>query len=326
MSSDCRFYEKKFPDVDELVMVQVRRVAEMGAYVALLEYENKEGMILLSELSKRRIRSVAKLVRVGRFEVCSILRVDQEKGYIDLSKRKVSALEITKCEENFAHAKQVHSIMRQMATTYPEWSVETWNEKVAWPLDRLHKSCYFAFKKWINEEEDVSAALDISDEMKKSLDAAVRKRMLSSAMKMCAKVEVSCLEYEGIDAVKDALKSGYKASTKECVLQIKLIAPPQYAIVTTGMDKELASKKIEEAIGYIKETIESRGGTFSIKAKPEIVGDLEEQETKTGDHSESESGSESGSDSEDEQDETMGNVVIDEAFLKKTEGADDDSD
>jgi translation initiation factor 2 subunit 1 len=86
--------------VDQLVMVQVKQIAEMGAYVKLvgrlvifehrtslilcssnqLEYDNIEGMILLSELSRRRIRSVQKLIRVGRNEVVVVMRVDPEKG------------------------------------------------------------------------------------------------------------------------------------------------------------------------------------------------------------------------------------------------------
>ena len=37
-------------------------------------------MILLSELSRRRIRSIQKLIRVGRNEVVVVLRVDREKG------------------------------------------------------------------------------------------------------------------------------------------------------------------------------------------------------------------------------------------------------
>lgn len=85
---DCRFYEGRFPEVDDLVMVKVNRIADLGAYVSLLEYNNMEGMILLSELSKRRFRSVNKLIRVGRHEVVMVLRVDPKKGYIDLSKRR----------------------------------------------------------------------------------------------------------------------------------------------------------------------------------------------------------------------------------------------
>lgn len=52
----------------------------MGAYCKLLEYDNIDGMILLSELSRRRIRSIQKLIRVGRNEVVVVLRVDKEKG------------------------------------------------------------------------------------------------------------------------------------------------------------------------------------------------------------------------------------------------------
>ena len=65
------------------------------------------GMILLSELSRRRIRSINKLIRVGRSECVVVIRVDKEKGYIDLSKRRVSPEDIVKCEEKFAKAKAV---------------------------------------------------------------------------------------------------------------------------------------------------------------------------------------------------------------------------
>ena len=61
---DARMYESKYPEVDDVVMVQVKSIAEMGAYVGLLEYNGIEGMILLSELSRRRIRSITKLIKV----------------------------------------------------------------------------------------------------------------------------------------------------------------------------------------------------------------------------------------------------------------------
>ncbi|KAJ8594969.1 hypothetical protein M405DRAFT_783918 [Rhizopogon salebrosus TDB-379] len=119
-----RYYEQRFPEVDELVMVQVRQIAEMGAYVKLLEYDNIEGMILLSELSRRRIRSIQKLIRVGRNEVVVVLRVDREKGYIDLSKRRVSPEDIIKCEERYMKSKAVASIMRHVASKLPSMDAD----------------------------------------------------------------------------------------------------------------------------------------------------------------------------------------------------------
>lgn len=80
MPLSCRFYQEKYPEVEDVVMVNVRSIAEMGAYVHLLEYNNIEGMILLSELSRRRIRSINKLIRVGKTEPVVVIRVDKEKG------------------------------------------------------------------------------------------------------------------------------------------------------------------------------------------------------------------------------------------------------
>jgi len=80
IGGNTRFYEKEFPDLEDLVMVNVKSIAEMGAYVQLLEYNNIEGMILLSELSRRRIRSINRLLRVGNNEVVMVIRVDRDKG------------------------------------------------------------------------------------------------------------------------------------------------------------------------------------------------------------------------------------------------------
>ena len=46
-----------------------------------------------------------------------VLRVDKEKGYIDLSKRGVSEEDIQACEERYNKRKLVHSIMRYVAKT-----------------------------------------------------------------------------------------------------------------------------------------------------------------------------------------------------------------
>lgn len=114
---ECRMYETQYPEVDMAVMIQVKDIADMGAYVSLLEYNNIEGMILFSELSRRRIRSIGSLIKVGRIEPVMVLRVDKDKGYIDLSKRRVSDEEMQACEERYNKSKLVHSIMRHVSET-----------------------------------------------------------------------------------------------------------------------------------------------------------------------------------------------------------------
>lgn len=102
-------------------------------------------MILLSELSRRRIRSINKLVRVDRTEIVMVIRVDKEKGYIDLSKRRVDPEDVVKCQERFNKAKAVHSVLRQVALQYKR-PLEELYEKIGWPLYRKYGHAYDAFK------------------------------------------------------------------------------------------------------------------------------------------------------------------------------------
>lgn len=50
--------------------------------MALLEYDNIEGMIIPNEFSKiGNMRLALKSIKVGRQEIVRVLRVDAEKGY-----------------------------------------------------------------------------------------------------------------------------------------------------------------------------------------------------------------------------------------------------
>merc|ERR1719409_705103 len=113
-------------------MVIVRRVADLGAYTELMEYNGIEGLILSSELSKRRIRSIAKLVRVGKVEAVKVLRLDREKGFIDLSKKVVRPEEITECEEKYSKSKAVQSVMRHLAMQTGRTLADVC-ENISWP-------------------------------------------------------------------------------------------------------------------------------------------------------------------------------------------------
>jgi translation initiation factor 2 subunit 1 len=144
-NNNCRMYESKYPNAEDLVIVQVKNVAEMGAYVSLLEYNGIEGMILLSELSRRRIRSINKLIRVGRTEIVVVLRVDKEKGYIDLSKRRVSPEDIVRAEEKYNKSKAVHSIMRHVSETC-HVKQEDLYQLFCWDLYKRFGHAYDAFK------------------------------------------------------------------------------------------------------------------------------------------------------------------------------------
>merc|ERR1712241_797851 len=248
-------------EIDDVVMVNVRSIADMGAYVHLLEYNNIEGMILLSELSRRRIRSINKLIRVGKTEPVVVIRVDEDKGYIDLSKRRVTPEDIERCTEVYSKAKAVNSILRHVASILDFKSNEELEDlytKTAWHFERKSKkkgSSYDYFKQAV-QDPSLLDECGLDEKTKTVLLENIQQKLTQQAVKIRADVEVSCFSYEGIDAVKDALRSGMACSTENVSVRINLIAPPLYVITTSTPEKQegleilnMACKAIEERIG-----------------------------------------------------------------------------
>merc|ERR1712038_1585916 len=283
MALTCRYYENRYPEIEDVVMVNVRSIADMGAYVHLLEYNNIEGMILLSELSRRRIRSINKLIRVGHTEPVVVIRVDKDKGYIDLSKRRVSPEDIERCTEVFSKGKAVNSILRHVAQIMEFKSngqLEDLYKQTAWHFEAKTKkkgSSYDWFKQAV-QDPSLLDECNLDEKIKKVLLEQINIKLTQQAVKIRSDIEVSCYSYEGIDAVKDALRAGLKLTSEEFPVSINLIAPPLYVVTTTTLDREGALESLTKVIAAVKETIEKSSGNFVVKMEPKVVTDTDEAE------------------------------------------------
>lgn len=82
---------------------------------------------------------------------------------------------------------------------------------------------------FLNFRDPVALAeIDLDDKTKEVLLSNIQIKLTSQAVKIRADIEVACYGYEGIDAVKAALKAGLALSTEEMPIKINLIAPPLY--------------------------------------------------------------------------------------------------
>jgi len=281
----CRFYRNKFPEIEDVVMVNVRSIAEMGAYVDLLEYNNIEGMILLSELSRRRIRSINKLIRIGKSECVVVIRVDKDKGYIDLSKRRVLPEDIVACEDKFAKAKAVNSILRHVAEILNYQTDEQLEElysKTAWRFDDKMKrkgAAFDLFKASVNNPSLLDEC-ELDAETKETLLTHIRRRLMPQAVKVRADIEVRCFGYEGIDAVKKALLAGAAVQNgDDQQVKINLIKPPQYVLTTQSLDTESGLTLLQQAIDAIEKSITAeKDGEFNVIQAPKLVTETDEVE------------------------------------------------
>lgn len=274
-------YEKQFPDIDEEVVVLVNKVIDMGVYVTLLEYNNAEGMIPLSELSRRRIRSIGKLIRVGRQEIVAVLRVDRDKGYIDLSKKRLTADECVKYEEKYQKSKAVHSIMRQCAEM-SKTDLEDLYKMFCWGLYKKYGHAYDAFKLLVASDDfSMLDEYNMTPEMVALIVKNVRRRLTPQPVKMRTDIEVMCYSYEGIEAIRAALLAGKACSTEDCPIKVKLVAPPKYVMDVITLDKEKGAAILNLAVEKVREEITKRGGKMTMKVAPRVTTERDDKELQS---------------------------------------------
>lgn len=319
-----RFYHKQLPEIEDVVLVQVKSLSDVGAYVTLLEYGRVEGMIQISEMSNRRIRSISKLTRVGNVEACLVLRVDADRGYIDLSKKRVQGEDVIKAKEAFAKAKTVHGIMRHVATIVQK-DLSFICSLISWPLYKElgPLKTYDTLRRMVLDQNPqvvaaISPDLANHEDVISALISAASRKLTPHEVRVRALFDLTSFSSDGVLAIKDSVAAVKADSSPDQQLVIKVISSPQFLIETSGIGKEACVSRIETALAKLKAQIEKRGGSYRLRSPPDVIGEDEEEipkfedddvssdddeenvEKSSNDQSESESSSESSSDSDDE--------------------------
>ncbi|KAJ2161944.1 hypothetical protein GGF46_001040 [Coemansia sp. RSA 552] len=277
--STCRYYEARYPSPGDVVMATIARISEdeIGAYVQLDEYGGIEGMIPLSELSRRRIRSVQKLLRVGSREPMAVLRVDQDKGYIDLSKKTVSVEEAQACQDKFKMSRKVHSIITHVAKK-KDMEPEELYAQFGWPLYAKYGHAYNAFKAAVADPEAVLGEFNLEPALFQELMQDVSRHMKPQRAKLHAKIDVRCFSFQGIEAIRKALKAAQAVSTEKTPLSIRLIAPPEYVISTTSLTPAEDIALMNKAIEAAEKVLQEEGGALKVIVSPRQITEHEEKE------------------------------------------------
>lgn len=289
-----------YPVVDEITIVVPTKITDLGIYVALIEYNNMEGLIAYRELSKSRIHSINKVARIGKKFPACVLTIEEQTKFITLSKKAVSKTEASKCESDYYNLKYVHdlvnffskkmqrdhNIILESDYIYREfiWSISTDPENLLVGL----KTASIDFNK-IYSDKLANVDFSIINTFKEVLALKFKEKdvLLEAVMEIC------CYETGGIDIIKEALSKGELNSTNQFPFKIKLVKSPYYAITLKTREKEAATQLILSTINLIGEELNKHKAIMKIIKVPQIVTDSEFQPEESAEESDEESDEES---------------------------------
>ena len=89
---------------------------------------------------------------------------------------------------------------------------------------------------------------------------------------------MTCFGYEGIDAVKTALRAAESKNTSETQVKVKLVSPPLYVLTSQTLDKNAGLAILQQAIEAIEENIRAAGGGCVTKMARKAVTENDDEE------------------------------------------------
>ena len=117
-----------------------------------------------------------------------------------------------------------------------------------------------------------------SEVVKNELQSYISKRLTPQPTKVRADVEVTCFGYDGIDAVKGALRAAEAQNTPETQVKVKLVSPPLYVLTSQCLERIVGISKLEQAIKEIEGHIKASGGGCVVKMAPKAVTENDDAE------------------------------------------------
>jgi len=256
--------KKGFPEEDELVMCTVTKVQFHSVFANLDEYGNG-GMIHISEVSPGRIRNIRDFVKEGKKVVCKVLRINEEKGHIDLSLRRVTETQKRKKVDEIKQEQKAEKILEFISKDL-KVDVKKLFIDILDNISKKYDSLYDFFQQVVADSNAIKDA-GLDAKTSKKLEEAIKSRIKEVNVKIESKLKLTSFAADGVDIVKEALKKAEEIG-KEGIL-IKYLGAGSYGVIVNGKDYKEAEgileKASEKALEYMRKN-DGNGELVRVKA------------------------------------------------------------
>lgn len=262
------FFPNSFPKVGDLTYSKITEITGVGGVkCSLLEYNNIEAFIPLSDISKRRINNAQLNAKIGKLYVVSILNVDSKRGFVDATKKGIDHDESVEFIKGYTLRKKVIGIISR-ACDVSGYDIEA---AMSCLWDYIDITDYLLLQDlFVGLCLGSTRCTDIfryyPDDFPGVFTDLVKHKFKVSSVTVSKEVVLKSLNGDVDDLKKVAL------SIKGLGLSFVSVAPPCYRLSITGYDRSVCSEKIEQAYKILR--IESqRNNCFCDHVRTENCGD-----------------------------------------------------
>jgi translation initiation factor 2 subunit 1 len=262
----------KFPREGEFVVAKVTEVQHQYVYVNLIDYEglyhesSARGMIHISEISSRWIKNIRNYVRIGQRVVLRVLRVDVDKGHVDLSLRRVNSAQKENRIKQWKYALKFENLLQFLIETEGiNMTLDEAYDLIGFPVLDLYETHQEVVEALKESGDEILSDLDgMTDEIKSALLKIIAENVSISTVSISGKVKLSFISENGIDHIIESLIDALKVIEQKRTrnININYIAAPFYRLEVISKDYLDAENILSDALEVIEKNAEKYKGTF----------------------------------------------------------------
>jgi len=229
------------PELDELVLVTVRKIMPYGAFCALDEYGGKEAFVHISEVAPRWIKNIHEFLHEGQKLVAKVYHIEAEKGQIDLSLKRVTEAERKAKLESSRREKRADKLFEVAAKIAKSTKSESLAARAA--LEQKFGSVMDAIEAIGEKGEEALSSLKIEKGLARALLDVASKNTKKARAEVNWALSLTSYAPNGVEVVRSILLGVPKIEGAE--VQILYLGAPRYQLRVVADDFKKAQKAME---------------------------------------------------------------------------------
>lgn len=229
-------------------MCTITNIQYHSVFANLDEYQNKGGMIHISEVSPGRIRNIREFVEEGKKVVCKVLRVNEQKGYIDLSLRRVNEAQKRAKLNEIKKEQLAENIVEYVAKKNKE-APESLYKRIADKLIPQYGALYPAFEQAALGNHDLTKD-GIEAKLAEELKTIIKQRIKPPEVTIKGTLKLTSYEPNGVEIVRKAL-----IENKAEFLEVTYLGAGAYGVIVTSKDYKTAEAILDRFVSGVTETM-----------------------------------------------------------------------
>ena len=257
-----RLVKKEFPDVGEVVIGTVKKIAEHGAYVYLDEYE-LEAFAPTQEIIQSWFHSIRDYVKEGNKTVFKVISVNPKMRVVEVSLKRVRVDEKEKKLLLYRHRvrtlKLLEIAMKKLGKTQEEAL------KTMWYLEEQFGDPFKVFEEVVKTGPQVLDDLELDPKLKEAIVELARQQIEIPPTKISGIIKAVSVEGDGAERIKAALAELAKAIQEkypQISAKIYVVGPPRYRIDMVGQQP----KQVEAAFTDITNLLQTLQKKYKVIA------------------------------------------------------------